>query len=437
MKRKKSEAKPRRIFALRPGFFVWFCVFIFCVIFTQSLRSPLSAVALTAAMLLPVISLLHLAVAAASLKLMIHTDEIECVKGTPVNFDIHLTNEGPLPLPHLELDLVLPDEKALRNLQERVPFSIAPFSGLKLSREVAFPFRGSYSVGVEAAWIYDLFKMFRVKLPLEGGADIFVMPRRLVFRSSAELSAADTDTELTRANRGNDRYEIGGIREYKSGDSMKHIHWKLSSKTQDLLVREYDVNADRRAVILCDTTAHYDVGMAYAEDGTEGETSPFAVDTNEFVADGVCETALALCRRELASGNRCILVWRDARAEGGVIVRYIDAVAELDRILREFAAFPLMAKCEGCLTYPLADLKELSGATLSIVSGNLDGDIREQLERLYGLVMEGSGRGLLEFYLINPAGRIEDREKRAAFTADLKRARDAAAEVARVTEVRR
>lgn len=37
---------------------------------------------------------------------------------------------------------------------------------------------------------------------------------------------------------GDDPSEIFGVREFRAGDKMQSIHWKLSAKSDDLLVRE-------------------------------------------------------------------------------------------------------------------------------------------------------------------------------------------------------
>lgn len=50
-------------------------------------------------------------------------------------------------------------------------------------------------------------------------------------------TSADSDRFST-YKKGDDPSEIFDIREYADGDKIQRIHWKLSSKTGDLMVKE-------------------------------------------------------------------------------------------------------------------------------------------------------------------------------------------------------
>ncbi len=56
---------------------------------------------------------------------------------------------------------------------------------------------------------------------------------------------------LTKGSTFHDEYF--GVREYNPGDSMKYIHWKLSAKTQNLLVREYLEESFPPVVLILDS----------------------------------------------------------------------------------------------------------------------------------------------------------------------------------------
>ncbi len=54
--------------------------------------------------------------------------------------------------------------------------------------------------------------------------------------------------------------EFISIREYKEGDSPRHIHWPASAKTGDLMVREYQDSLSSSLVIILDLHESYDIG---------------------------------------------------------------------------------------------------------------------------------------------------------------------------------
>jgi len=76
------------------------------------------------------------------------------------------------------------------------------------------------------------------------------------------------DTTLPRRGSGQD---FMGVREYRAGDSLRHVHWPSSAHTGDLMVREFAQERPRRLGIVLDTSA----------DGT-------------FEGDGVQQTVLYL-----------------------------------------------------------------------------------------------------------------------------------------------
>jgi uncharacterized protein (DUF58 family) len=52
-----------------------------------------------------------------------------------------------------------------------------------------------------------------------------------------------------------------GIREYRWGDSMRHVHWPSTARTGELMVREFEREETRRLAVVIDTSA--DVGASF------------------------------------------------------------------------------------------------------------------------------------------------------------------------------
>jgi uncharacterized protein (DUF58 family) len=47
--------------------------------------------------------------------------------------------------------------------------------------------------------------------------------------------------------------DIGGIRQYRDGDSIKRVHWKLSAKRDELLVKDFVFNSNTQVCVVMDT----------------------------------------------------------------------------------------------------------------------------------------------------------------------------------------
>jgi uncharacterized protein (DUF58 family) len=82
--------------------------------------------------------------------------------------------------------------------------------------------------------------------------------------------------------------EYLGIREYRAGDSMRHVHWPSTARTGSVMVREFEQEQTRRLAIVVDASRD------------EGETwTPL---------DRVCCAAASLASAALAQGNGARLV---------------------------------------------------------------------------------------------------------------------------------
>lgn len=105
---------------------------------------------------------------------------------------------------------------------------------------------GALNCRPHRAWVYDYLGMFRLPLRKGGSFRILVRPRPL------ELPEPDLDNILVTAWRpkpGGGFAENHELREYRPGDHLSQIHWKLTAKTNKLILREPMV-PDRNRLIL-------------------------------------------------------------------------------------------------------------------------------------------------------------------------------------------
>ena len=79
------------------------------------------------------------------------------------------------------------------------------------------------------------------------------------------------------------------VRAYRPGDAMKRVHWKLSSRKQELWVRRFETPAPPDTLILLDCAAPL---------GGEGKN-----EGPESLRDALCETAVAVAKLQMADGS--------------------------------------------------------------------------------------------------------------------------------------
>ncbi|MBQ9308301.1 MAG: DUF58 domain-containing protein [Clostridia bacterium] len=110
---------------------------------------------------------------------------------------------------------------------------------------------GVLTPGIEQCEVVDLFGLFRRSLPqFVSSQELLVLP---VPFEVTPLAYAQLDAGLgTMARATEDITSPADIRSYQSGDPMKKIHWKLSLRKQELLVRRFDEPVLPDALVLLD-----------------------------------------------------------------------------------------------------------------------------------------------------------------------------------------
>ena len=130
----------------------------------------------------------------------------------------------------------------------------------------------------------DFFRVFSLKRKADTCAYTVVMPER----QKGELSLFTRegfDMESFRysgSRPGDDPGETYDIREYRSGDSIRQIHWKLTGKLDKMMIRQRSFPVDDTVLILAEP---YLKEKAPAVAQTLGEV--FAAVLNSFMEQGI------------------------------------------------------------------------------------------------------------------------------------------------------
>lgn len=113
---------------------------------------------------------------------------------------------------------------------------------------------GKIHICCEEMEVQDVMHLFCVKLPCTKEIGAIVYPRKVNLQVELSNAAigAPRDEGLMQNRKGNDPTEIFDIREYVPGDNIRSIHWKLSCKTGQLILREPSEPFHYNVVILPD-----------------------------------------------------------------------------------------------------------------------------------------------------------------------------------------
>jgi len=162
----------------------------------------------------------------------LHDDRI--VVGEQARGIVTVTNTGKRPAFPGTVDL--PIEDGLLELQ--VPLLRGE---QRFTREVTIPGRrrGLLQVGPARTIRRDPLALFFRERTWQDAERVFVHPRTVTLPSMSSGLIRDLEGQASRTVVPDD-LSFHAIREYQSGDSRRHIHWKSTAKMGTLMVRQYE-----------------------------------------------------------------------------------------------------------------------------------------------------------------------------------------------------
>lgn len=164
-----------------------------------------------------------------------------------INFDCH--NSGPLPIAEGILSF------SIENDYYNIPFepvivSIKGYDRVVVEKELQKGRRGLYNIGKIRLDYVDPLHLFPKYYNHEQAVELIVYPRIQKLNYFYLPNAEYYGSHLVKDSNFEDYSSIKKIRKYQYGDTLKRVHWKITSKFNELHVKEYDLTANPKITIL-------------------------------------------------------------------------------------------------------------------------------------------------------------------------------------------
>ncbi len=229
--------------------------------------------------LLPALSLLQAVFARRAVRCKMALEDDIVPKG---RCELRLTAENRAPFPCACIRIHLAYRNALGRIggdetemnEEIVQFPLAPRRAYTFQTTLKNAACGRIDFSIRKVEICDMLRLFRIPTPnkfFRGEAgSVYVLPEpqsRMIQTDDAADLGIDSTTYSTEKP-GGDPSEIFQLRDYREGDAQHSIHWKLSSRMQRLIVREYGLPLNPSMHFLLELRAGAEPEMAEAMLGT-------------------------------------------------------------------------------------------------------------------------------------------------------------------------
>jgi len=177
----------------------------------------------------------------------------EAPKGKHAVLTIQIHNDKPFLFPYLKVSYRTP-ESLLTDTKKEGILSVLPFHYGEIREEFPCSLRGIYPIGITGVEVMDLFGLFHFSMDLTRKhyhkmLRLTVLPRVL---SLSNLPLPEIRQEGLLSNqllKTNETAVQSDIRRYAYGDPLKKVHWKISSKMQDLYVMNYEMTTQPHVLL--------------------------------------------------------------------------------------------------------------------------------------------------------------------------------------------
>lgn len=321
--------------------------------------------------------------------------------GTPSRIDLLISNSSSLNSSRIEVVDRLPEPRGF----ESPP--LGKGRGAAVEVPVTFPRRGLYELGPAEVRAVEPFGLLRFSRGFLENTEVVVYPEiHTLSRFPIQGGAVEAGARGVRGHRGD---EFAGLREYRRGDDMRHIHWKSVARTGELHVKEFTLQAPLRYTVALDLRRR---GLKVSEDEIEDAVSAASSVLAHLKKEGLPSRLLCTDRESAPTefGSDEESYWRAMR-----ILATVKADGNVD------------------LGESLSEERGSLGEGVVLVSrgvGERDENLDTSVRRL-----RGAGRAVTvvavaaHTYLGYPAGSAAVAEKAAAFSGGVSRLESAGAAV--------
>ena len=172
--------------------------------------------------------------------------------------------------------------KLLLNLRNKEDFFQIPLSIVQC---------GEVSIECMDIWLCDLFRLFSCRGKKAERLNTVIYPEKIELRIDLTRNFVGSSTEegMLQNRKGNDPSETFDIREYVPGDDIRSIHWKLSSKTDTLILREASDPTHYQVAVMPD------FGLDQMQTSASVNEMNLAVGTGAALCQQLVEKGICFC----------------------------------------------------------------------------------------------------------------------------------------------
>ncbi len=209
------------------------------LVFALLFPGRVSSAFLFAALAVPVVSLITALVLQTGFRYEQRLERSSAIKGDTVAYRLTIRNKSPLLLSLLTVSFHSAGSVYALELCDKA-LSAHPLSVMTHEIQLPCKYRGAYEIGVREIRLSDYLGLFSFRQKVGPLAMLTVYPRIIPLATFPVLTGSEGEMVVHGARGSECTDSISDIRKYASGDRLRSVHWKLSAKKEELMVKNYE-----------------------------------------------------------------------------------------------------------------------------------------------------------------------------------------------------
>lgn len=193
-------------------------------------------------LLLPLVLLVLLGISCAMVRAELSSMVHVAAKGEKVPITVQLYNPTIFPIYGMQIDLSVRNGFTSKLHKKEILVTMDGRSNLCISFTLQSEYTGNLEIAMKSIRCYDFLKLFSLRKKCKDSIKIAILPNFYEIEEEiiTNRCALYVESEYYSPTKsGDDPSEVFAIRKYREGDRPHRIHWKLSSKQNQLMIKEF------------------------------------------------------------------------------------------------------------------------------------------------------------------------------------------------------
>jgi len=160
---------------------------------------------------------------------------------------------------------------------ETINLSLLPRSDRIFTFELFCKYSGNYDIGVERIEIEDFLGIFKFVYKVPFPISLTVYPRVIILERFRLKTDFTSESFSALQNKFEDIGALQDVRKYVYGDNLKKVHWKLTAKLNEIMIKRFQSTTESSAIIIPDL-----------------KRNNFTIEQNTIVQDKIIESTISV-----------------------------------------------------------------------------------------------------------------------------------------------